>query len=169
MPGQMIDGLDRWVDICVALAVIANVPFSDAGVTSGLMASFLVASTYRAWKAVRDQACPDSSSSHFAAPPPGSVHVRCSCPVHSAHLCSFHWFIFFRGGISCGIKDLSSLTRFPTPCHLQGKGRVLTTGIPGKSLSSFECACCTCILLPCAPLLCSIFLDIGSPPTFSPF
>jgi len=97
MLGQMIDGLDRWVDICVALAVIANVPFSDAGVTTGLMASFLVASTYRAWKALRDQACPDSSSSDFAAPRPGSVHVRCSCPVRSAHLCSFHWFILGGG------------------------------------------------------------------------
>ena len=64
---------DRWQGqmggyMCGTGSFIANVPFSGAGVTFGLMASFLVASTYRAWKVLRDQACPDSSSSHLAAP-----------------------------------------------------------------------------------------------------
>lgn len=77
---------------------IANVPFSGAGVTFGLMASFLVASTYRAWKVLRDQACPDSSSSHLAAPPPGSVHVCCSCPVRQSVLLSLI-YLFFCGGV----------------------------------------------------------------------
>lgn len=80
--GQM----DGWM--CGTGSLIANVPFSDAGVTFGLTASFLAA--YRARKVLRDQACPDSSASHFAALPPGSVHVPCSCPVRSAHLCFFH-------------------------------------------------------------------------------
>ena len=76
------------MDVCGTGSLIANVPFSDAGVTFGLTASFLAA--YRARKVLRDQACPDSSASHFAALPPGSVHVPCSCPVRSAHLCFFH-------------------------------------------------------------------------------
>ena len=70
--------------MCGTGSLIANVPLSDAGVTFGLRASFLVA--YRARKVLHDQACPDSSASHFAAPPPGSVHVLCSCPIRSASL-----------------------------------------------------------------------------------
>ena len=97
---------------------IANVLFSDAGMIFGLMASVSGCLHLRAWKVLLDQASPDCSLSHFAAPLQGLW--TCACPAPSAHLSSFYFilFCFILLAMPCGMWDLSSPTKDRTqaPC-----------------------------------------------------